>query len=131
MPPTPSVWKQCRNALLICVGVYVIAGVAHFGAEWLFVWPTPDMKTLSGYRGRFPDSSLVEIRKGGVLYHVAFGPQVMFNEHPAGYVFGPDGTLIGWSTEAGDAGPLAEFWSLARNRRLGTGRHGDSKVQAR
>jgi hypothetical protein len=116
-----SVWRECRNAFILCVAVYAIACAAHFGAEWLFVWPTADMKTLPGYRRCFPGSALVRVRKDGVEYHVAFGPQVLFNEHPAGYLYGPDGTLIGWTTEAGDVGPLSEYWSRARAGALDAG----------
>jgi hypothetical protein len=93
----------------VLVALYLFAGAAQFGAEWLIVSPSSDMRTLDGYLHRHPASRVVKITKDGKRYYVIFGAQVLFNEYPAGYLFNADGQMLGWHSEAGNVDRFSDF----------------------
>ena len=104
----------------ILFSLYVLAAIAHIAFNRLVMAPSSgrdDPERL--LHSRHPDAKVVKLKKDNAEYSIAFGPQLFFNDYPAGYLFDANGTMIAWEASASDVSRHSDYWRLARMKAWG------------
>lgn len=108
--------KRFRWVIVISVligGCFTVDRALHRKAD-----PTGRASTLGEFLAWRPSAeefALTEIN--GQQYVLAYGPAGRtLPSGPAGYVFGPDGTLVDWSGDIGDDPAFNDKWNAQRAR---------------
>ena len=66
-----------------------------------------------------PGCQSVKLKKDNAEYSIAFGPQLFFNDYPAGYLFDANGAMIAWEASASDVSRHSDYSRLARMKAWG------------